>query len=198
MGQFDQARARALLDTFGYVDRDGDGWRETPAGEPLVLQLAASNTQRDRRSNELWRKYMSAVGLKMEFKIAQWPELVKQSMAGQLMMWSYSWQVSAPDSDVVFGMAYGPNKQAINDARFDLPAFNALFEQQRVMADGPARLDTLREATRLMVAYMPYLMHMHRVYIDLAQPWVIGYRRHPFTSRSWCWIDVDPALRQTQ
>jgi ABC-type transport system substrate-binding protein len=198
MGQFDQARARALLDTFGYVDRDGDGWRETPAGEPLVLRLAATNTQRDRRSNELWRKYMSAVGLKIEFKIAQWPELVKQSMAGQLMMWSYSWQVSAPDSDVVFGMAYGPNKQAINDARFDLPAFNALFEQQRVMADGPARLDTLRQATRLMVAYMPYLLHMHRVYIDLAQPWVIGYRRHPFTSRSWCWIDVDPALRQTQ
>jgi ABC-type transport system substrate-binding protein len=198
MGQFDQARARALLDTFGYIDRDGDGWRETPAGEPLVLRLAATNTQRDRRSNELWRKYMSAVGLKMEFKIAQWPELVKQSMAGQLMMWSYSWQVTAPDSDIVFGMAYGPNKQAINDARFDLPAFNALFEQQRVMADGPARLDTLREATRLMVAYMPYLLHMHRVYIDLAQPWVIGYRRHPFTSRAWCWIDVDPHQRQTQ
>ncbi len=196
MGQFDPARAKALLDTFGYVDRDGDGWRETPAGDKLVLQLAASNTQRDRSGNELWRKYMSAVGLKIEFKIAQWPELVKQSMAGQLMMWSYAWQVSAPDSDVVFGMAYGPNKQAINDARFDLPAFNTLFERQRAMPDGPERLDTLREATRLMVAYMPYLLHMHRVSIDLAQPWVIGYRRHPFTSRNWCWIDVDPALRQ--
>ncbi len=197
MGQFDQARARALLDTFGYLDRDGDGWRETPSGEKLVLQLAATNTQRDRRGNELWRKYMSAVGIKIEFKIAQWPELVKQSMAGQLMMWSFSWQVSAPDSDVVFGMAYGPNKQAINDARFDLPAFNALFERQRAMADGAARLDTLREATRLMVAYMSYLLHMHRVNIDLAQPWVIGYRRHPFTSRSWCWIDVDSESRPT-
>ncbi len=197
MGQFDPGRARALLDTFGYVDRDGDGWRETPTGDKLVLQLAASNTQRDRLSNELWRKYMSAVGLKIEFKIAQWPELVKQSMAGQLMMWGYAWQVSSPDSDVVFGMAYGPNKQAINDARFDLPAFNTLFEQQRVMPDGPVRLNTLREATRLMVAYMPYLLHLHRVYIDLAQPWVRGYRRHPFTSRSWCWIDIDPELRQT-
>lgn len=195
MSQFDPARARALLDTFGYVDRDGDGWRETPGGDKLVLQLAASNTQRDRLSNELWRKYMSAVGLQIEFKIAQWPELVRQSMAGQLMMWGYAWQVSSPDSDVVFGMAYGPNKQAINDARFDLPAFNALFEQQRVMSDGPVRLNTLREATRLMVAYMPYLLHLHRVYIDLAHPWVRGYRRHPFTSRQWCWIDIDPALR---
>ncbi len=25
-------RARALLDTYGYVDRNGDGWRETPRG----------------------------------------------------------------------------------------------------------------------------------------------------------------------
>ena len=31
--------------------------------------------------------------------------------------------------------------------------------------------------------------------VDLCQPWVVGDRRHPFTSRNWLWIDVDPALR---
>jgi ABC-type transport system substrate-binding protein len=111
------------------------------------------------------------------------------------MMWGYSWQVNEPDSGTIFGMGYGPNKQAINDARFDLPAYNALFEQQRVLADGPQRLALLRDASRMMTAYMPYLLHLHRVNVDLAQPWVIGYRRHPFTSRAWCWIDVDPAQR---
>jgi hypothetical protein len=44
-----------------------------------------------------------------------------------------------------------------------------------------------------MVAYMPYMLHMHRVDIDLCQPWVTGFRRHPFTSRKWSWIDVDAA-----
>ena len=24
---------------FGYVDRDGDGWRELPDGKPLVLEV---------------------------------------------------------------------------------------------------------------------------------------------------------------
>jgi ABC-type transport system substrate-binding protein len=195
MSVFDPARARALLDTFGYVDRDGDGWREQPDGRPLVLELAASNTQRERNANELWRKYMAAIGVRMSFRIAQWPELVRQSMAGQLMMWGYSWQVNEPDSGTIFGMGYGPNKQAINDARFDLPAYNALFERQRVLADGPQRLALLRNSARTMIAYMPYLLHLHRVCVDLAQPWVIGYRRHPFTSRAWCWIDVDPAQR---
>ena len=39
MGTFDRARAKALLDMFGYADKDGDGWRDLPDGTPLVLQL---------------------------------------------------------------------------------------------------------------------------------------------------------------
>jgi ABC-type transport system substrate-binding protein len=195
IGSFDPARARALLDVFGYVDRDGDGWREQPDGSPLVLELASTSAQRDRQQNELWQRFMRRIGLRMEFRIAQWPELVKMSTAGKLMMWGYGWQLGMPDSGTIFGMAYGPNREAINDARFDLPAYNALYEQQRVLPDGPERLQKLHEASRLLAAYMPYLLHLHRVVIDLVQPWVIGYRRHPFTRREWCWLDIDESRR---
>ena len=34
---YDPALARALLDRFGYKDRDGDGFRELPDGKPLAL-----------------------------------------------------------------------------------------------------------------------------------------------------------------
>jgi ABC-type transport system substrate-binding protein len=191
MSDYDPARARALLDTYGYIDRDGDGWRETPKGTPLTLEIAASNTQRDRSANELWTKFMTALGVRTTFRIAQWPELVKQSTAGQLMIWGYGWQLGQPDSDIVFGMAYGPNTESINDARFNLPAYNRMFDQQRVLPDGDERLGILRNAGRVLVAYMPYLLHMHRVNVDLCHPWVIGFRRHPFTTRKWNWIDVD-------
>jgi ABC-type transport system substrate-binding protein len=59
MSEYDPARARALLDVYGYVDRDGDGWRETPQGEPLELEIASTSTQRDRSVNELWSKFMN-------------------------------------------------------------------------------------------------------------------------------------------
>ena len=39
-GDYDPARAKALLDMYGYVDRDGDGWRELPDGTPLVHREA--------------------------------------------------------------------------------------------------------------------------------------------------------------
>ncbi len=193
MSEYDPARARALLDTYGYLDRNGDGWRETPQGEPLTLEIASTSTQRDRSQNELWTKFMNELNLRTTFRVGQWPELVKLSTAGQLMMWGYGWQLSQPDSDTNFGMAYGGNMQSINDARFNLPAFNQLFEQQRMLPDGPERLALLHEAGRLMVAYMPYMLHMHRVNVDLCQPWVTGFRRHPFTSRKWSWVDVDTA-----
>ena len=32
MSDYDPARAKALLDLYGYVDRNGDGWRERPDG----------------------------------------------------------------------------------------------------------------------------------------------------------------------
>ena len=42
MSEYNPAKAKALLDTYGYVDRDGDGWREQPDGSPLVLEKASS------------------------------------------------------------------------------------------------------------------------------------------------------------
>jgi ABC-type transport system substrate-binding protein len=198
IGEYDPARARALLDTFGYVDSNGDGWRETPQGQPLALDIASTSTQRDRSQNEMWTKFMNAIGIRTTFRIAQWPELVKQSTSGHLMMWGYAWQVSQPDSGTIFGMAYGPNMESINDARFNLPAYNRIFEQQRVLPDGPERLALLRDASRLMAAYMPYLLHMHRVVVDLCQPWVLGYRRHPFTSRRWATVDIDAEVQMAR
>jgi ABC-type transport system substrate-binding protein len=42
MSDYSPARAKALLDLYGYVDRNGDGWREQPDGRPLVLSMATT------------------------------------------------------------------------------------------------------------------------------------------------------------
>jgi len=191
LSEYSPARAKALLDTYGYVDRNGDGWREQPDGSPLLLEMAASTSQLERRQNEQWRRSMDAVGLKMEFRIAQWPELLKQSLAGKLMMWGFAWEAGQPDSDLFFGLAYGPNLGSSNDARFGLQAYDALYAQQRRLPDGPERLALLREASRLLVAYMPYKFIAHRIQLDLSQPWVLGFRRPLFTTRLWAYLDID-------
>ena len=49
----------------------------------------------------------------------------------------------------------------------------------------------MEEAKRLMVAYMPYKVHVHRIWTDLSQPWVIGYHRNVFVREFWKYVDVD-------
>ena len=194
MSDHDPARAKALLDLYGYVDRDGDGWREQPDGSKLVLRMGSMSSLLDRRTNELWRRSLDAVGLRIEFDISTWPELLKKSRAGTLMMWGYGWTAGSPDGGFFLSIAYGPNASEANDPRFALARFDRLFEKQRAMPDGPQRDAVMREAKDLLVAYMPYKVHSHSVAVDLVQPWTHGYWRHPFMRDIWRFVDVEPKI----
>ena len=194
MSDFNRARALALLDMHGYIDKDGDGWREQPNGEPLVIEYATSPDQQSRQLNELWKKNMDAIGIKMVFKTAKWPENLKSSRAGKLMMWGVGWSAGAPDGDTFLALGYGPNKGGANHARFNLPAYNVLYNKQRQLPDGPERLALMEEANKLMVAYMPYKVHVHRIFTDLAQPWVVGYHRNVFVREFYKYVDIDTTL----
>jgi ABC-type transport system substrate-binding protein len=190
MSDHSLAQAKALLDLHGYVDKNGDGWRDQPDGSPLVLQYATQPDQQSRQLIEQWNRNMKAINIKIEFNAAKWPENLKSSRAGKLMMWGVGWS-GGPDSDTFLALGYGPNKGQANHARFDLPAFNKLYEQQRGMPDGPERFAVMADAARLMVAYMPYKVHVHRIFTDIAQPWVVGYHRNIFVRDFWKYVDVD-------
>jgi ABC-type transport system substrate-binding protein len=198
MSEYDPARARALLDMHGYVDRDGDGWREMPDGKPLKLVLSSEPEQIYRQYNDLYRRCMEAVGLRVEFEIQQWPAHLKQSQAGGLQMWSLGVSAADPDGQTALQYVYGPQAGEQNLARFKLPAMDRLYEKMGSIADGPERERLFREAKRLVAAYMPYRYQVHRIGNELLHPWVQGYRRGVFWTTFWHWIDLDPRLRDAR
>jgi ABC-type transport system substrate-binding protein len=182
------ARANALLDLYGYA-RGSDGWRRHPDGQALQLRLASADDQRSRQENELWQKRMTTIGLRMVFETAPFGELIKRSLAGQLQMWGFTWS-NGPDGEFFLSLAYGPNADQNNDARFKLPAFDAIYERQAVMADGPERRALMREATKLMLAYMPYIPQVHPIDVDLSHAKLRHLIRHPFKSAWWHFTDI--------
>ena len=197
LSDYDPARARALLDLFGYVDRDGDGWRDMPDGTPLTLVYATQPDGQSRQLVELWQKDMAALNIRIEFKIAKWPENLKSANAGKLMMWGVGWVATAPDGDTFLALGSNKSKGQANKPRFDLPAFNALYDQQNALPDGPERMALMTAAQKLLIAYMPYKLEVHRVYTDLTQPWVIGFNRNIFLRDYWKYVDIDTdALNQ--
>jgi len=195
MSEHNLARAKALLDLYGYIDRDGDGWREQPDGQPLLLEYATSPDQTSRQLSELWKKNMDALGLRIEFKVAKWPEQLKASRAGKLMMWGVGWSAGQPDADTFLALGYGANKGQANHARFDLKAFNEIYERQRMLPDGPERQALLDQAKKIMIAYMPYKVHVHRITTDLWHPWVLGFDRNIFVRDFWKYLDIDAAMQ---
>jgi ABC-type transport system substrate-binding protein len=194
-GDYDPARAKALLDIYGYLDRDGDGWREMPDGSPLVLRVASQSDQRSRRINEVFHKNMEALGIRVGFNIAQWPENLKAARAGKLAMWSVGSYASAPDGQGALTQYHSKQIGGENFARFRLPAFDALYERIQVLPDGPEREALFREAQKLAIAYMPYKHKLSRLSTDMAYPWVVGYRRPVFWTHWWQYVDIDESRK---
>jgi ABC-type transport system substrate-binding protein len=192
-GLTDPVRAQALLDLYGYDKRDAEGYRLHPDGRPLTLKRAGRESAVDRQLHELWKKRMDAVGLRMQFETATFGELIKKALAGQLMIWGYTWDLGSPDGDFLLGMGYGPNAGQSNDARFKLAAFDRLYERQRLLPDGPERLALMHQANRLMLAYLPYHPHNYPLRVDMCSAQVRGYLRHPFTRDRWRFVDMEQA-----
>ncbi len=191
MSQHNVGRARALLDLYGYVDKDGDGWREQPDGSPLVIEYTTEPDGEKRALAELWQKALDAIQVRLKFRFGKWPENLKAANAGRLQMWGVGWSATAPDGDAFLGLGYGPNKGQSNKSRFDLPAYNKIYARQKRLPNGPERQALMTEAQRLLVAYMPFKAEVHRIYTDMAQPWVIGYDRNIYMRDFWAFVDID-------
>jgi ABC-type transport system substrate-binding protein len=188
---YDVAGARALLDKFGYVDRDGDGFRELPDGAPLTLKMASSTSAQDRESDELWKRSLSGLGLRVEFVKQKWPDLLKAARLGQLQMWQLGNIHTTPDGFAFFGLLYGRNAGFSNLSGFKLDEFDRLYEQARSMPDGPERLKVQRRMSELFNVYAPWVLTAFRHENVLVQPWLRGYKYNPTFQYPFAYVDVD-------
>ena len=194
--EYNPAKAKALLDVFGYIDRDGDGYRELPDGGRLSIEYASSPDATNRALDELWKKFADAIGVRLTIKKAKWPDLLKMSKLGKLQMRGYAWYADYPDADNFLQLLYGPNSGQSNDARFRLPEFDRLYEQAKKLPDSPERSRLYQQMTRLMVVYAPWKLGMHRIETFMVHPWVIGYRKHPIMLFNPRYVDVDVELQR--
>jgi ABC-type transport system substrate-binding protein len=187
---YDPALANALLDRYGY--RQGkDGFRTQPDGQPLQLVMHSESSTVGRLRDELWRRNLNAIGLKVVFKSDKKTEIIKASRLGSVMMFETNWVADFPDGDNFYQLLYGPNAGRANYARFNLPAYNQRYEQARMMGESPQRTALYDELANLIHAYTPWVLLTHPISADLQQPWLKNYRRHPVEFTNWRYLDVD-------
>jgi ABC-type transport system substrate-binding protein len=195
--EYNPAKAKALLDMYGYVDCNGDGWRDLPRKSPtdecksFSVEYASAPGAAQKPLDENWKKNMDLIGINMVFKKAKWPDLLKESKLGKLQMWGLGWTAAIPDAYAFFVMLYGPNGGQANHSRFALAEFDRLYEQAKRLPDSPERNVIYREMNRLFLVYAPWRLGTHRIITDLSQPWLTGALRHPVMRGFWKYVDID-------
>ena len=194
---YDPPKAKALLDMFGYMDRDGDGCRETPEGKPLNIEFKYyAQTQEYRQQAELFVKSLREVGLCADAVAVIFGDLLKDKKVSNYVTAMSAWIADYPDAQNFLQLLYGPNTGQSNEAEFKLKEFDRLYEKSLGLPDSPERNQVYREMNRLLLAYAPWRLGVHRIFNHLQYPWVKGYKKHPILYTNFKYLDIDVAAQQ--
>jgi oligopeptide transport system substrate-binding protein len=190
LSPYDPATARALLDKFGYRDRDGDGFRELPDGRPLTILQTTLVGAVYRQYDELWQRSMREVGIRMDFQVQTFPEAFKAAHAGQIQFSGFGW--NGDISDDFMRLFYGPYAGAGNLSRFRNAEYDTLYDKSRRTADNAERNKLYEAMTKIVSAQAPWCTNAYRISNTVVAPNIRGYRKngHYFLT-PWQYLDID-------
>jgi ABC-type transport system substrate-binding protein len=194
---YDPVGARALLDRFGFKDRDGDGYRETPDGKPLTIVRGTLPESWYREVDTLWKKSMDAIGIRMDVQQQTFSELNNLSRAGKLPMFNLGYRSLEPSGYQILQTLWGPSPIDTNPSQFKQADYDAAYAQFLHTQAGPARTALARKMSDVAQAYMPMLLHTFGIGNVVMYPWVQGYWPSQF-GFSWKYLDIDLAKKAAQ
>jgi peptide/nickel transport system substrate-binding protein len=185
----DPAAANALLDRFGFKARDTEGYRLAPDGKPLTLTMSLRTGAISREIATLWKRNLDAIGLRSDFRLTPFQDVIKELEAGNFQMFSggyggtpfgYSqlWQVDPRQPTTV------------NVSRFKSPETPRLIDAFFASPDEAGRVAAARKASEIAASYVPVMPTIFRQQNDFTQPWVLGYSPMRFTNY-WKYLDID-------
>ncbi len=136
-------KAKQLLDAAGYVDRNGDGVRESQDGRPLEFRLIAiESTSVDVRAAQLFRDAAATVGIKLDLATLDENTLgstVYNTDAPDWDLFVWGWDSGVPDPDYMLGVPLCSQIGNNNDVFYCDKAYDALYDQQATTMDSVAR-----------------------------------------------------------
>jgi peptide/nickel transport system substrate-binding protein len=182
--QYDPERAKELLDSIGYTDRDGDGFREDQDGNKieLILNTNSGNTVRE-QIGELFTQEAQAAGIDVTFKPEAFNELVTRLVA------SYDWHMIliglTGSVDPVGGANVYPSRGNLHmiepgqeSPRRDWEAaVDAAWDEANLTTDEEQRIRGFRKLQELWIEEVPWAytfapatMHAYRNNIGNIKP----------------------------
>jgi oligopeptide transport system substrate-binding protein len=187
--QYDPVLANKLLDRFGYK-KDKDGWRTLPDGEPLLLHYTSRNEAVGVLQAEMWRKTYTSIGIRMASDRIIFSDILKAEKQCQLQSRTASWIADYPDGDNFMQLFYGPNTHQNNNGCYQDSQFDSWYVESQKLGDSPERNALYHKMARQLEVNAGSLIAYARYRNMLAQPSVLGFKKHPILTQEWQYIDI--------
>lgn len=146
---YDAARASAMLDELGWADRDGDGRRENPAGEPTVFDLIVNGGNAPQvRAAELLAEDFAEVGVAVAVKPLDSGSLsdASSNKTYDMMVTTNSPHAVADSTQFIMSHRSG-NLWKHPDLVY--PEFDALYDAWKVTETNDARIAAMQDMQKL-------------------------------------------------
>jgi len=190
---YDPRTANALLDRFGYDKRDADGFRKAPDGSRLALTLTLRTGGISRETQTLWKKNMEAIGLRSEFTLAPFQEVIKDLEKGKFQIWQGGFGGS-PTGYNIFAQLHSVQPLRVNVTQFANADYDRAAAQFLRAASDEEEIAAAHAMNDIERTFMPLLPAYFRLENSYIQPWLAGFRPMVFSSY-WKYLDVDVARR---
>lgn len=198
---FNLDTAKSILDSLNFIDRDGDGIRETPNGTKLEFSMLASSIYPDRiRIAELVRDWWNEIGVKVNVDVLDHRTVVSTFLSHDFDLIVIGIWLSEPDDWYLILHSSGAVVNGFNTAEYKNSEVDALLEQQRAEVNIERRRQLLWEMQEKVAQDIPYLslVHIHEAYmyrVDKVTGWVTSTIFPP--GNFWSYLNLQPATPTT-
>jgi len=188
--------AKKLLAEAGYP-----GGIDPKTRQPLILHYDATSTSGpDEKAQFDWlRKQFSKLDIRLDIRATQYNRFQEKMRTGNVQIFSWGWLADYPDPENFLFLLYGPNAKVgfggVNGANYNNPAFDRLYEQMKVLPNGPKRQALIDRMVSMVQKDAPWVWGLHPKTFSLSHQWLAPAKPHAMANNTLKYQQINPALR---
>lgn len=168
--------AKAMLDGMGYVDVDGDGFREAPDGSKFQPALISSSSASWARQAELMKKYLNEAGIDVQVRLvsSNWRQ---EQLKRQYDMMLGGTSIAGTYAYAGYGTTIIDSKGGLGNSNVNDPELTAIIGQvKNATTDDEQR----QAAYELQDYYADEMPAIALYWFDIIQPYNKKYAGYQF------------------
>jgi len=200
--EFNLSKAAEILDRIGFVDIDGDGWREGPNGEEIDFEIGPPTYDPVRvRAAEMIRDWLAEIpggGIKCHVVYQEWKTLWSRIKAPldsphKIDSWLLGSGMGIGSPEILRFRFHSEKIPNPNYYGFINAEFDQLAEAQSRELDFEKRAEMVKRMQEILAEEVPFIVLYHRNFISVyrTDKWV-GWVRpiQGGVNNQWSWWNV--------